>query len=254
MNPIGRQFPAGLFAAGALLAVAAVFLAGCATFGRPAPSALPTGAASTDGANSQRAWWKARFRITWPKGEEPRWPVDLMLADRVARPVLVAHRNQLALWRFHRRAARDNAGHRFSFLFFADRETARQVFSEMAENPLLPALQKAGMFDSIIFDDPDGKPETGVAATSDPLWPPELRTAWPYYIMGVSGLWLELIHQETLKVSAPEETVKALYAYYRDLDHRLDKIWEKDAQHALLHHLNAIFGYRPMIIRKRMRF
>jgi hypothetical protein len=34
----------------------------------------------------------------------------------------------------------------------------------------------------------------------------------------------------------------------------VDRIWEEEAQHALLHHLNAVFGYRPLMIQKRMRF
>lgn len=45
MKPIGRRAASSTIFAGALLILSAVFTAGCATTGRPAPLDLPTAAA-----------------------------------------------------------------------------------------------------------------------------------------------------------------------------------------------------------------
>jgi hypothetical protein len=252
MKPI-RRHARSIFAC-ALLILSAVLAAGCGTIGRPAPLALPTAAAVDSTGETPQGWWRAKFRLRWPEDEDPRWFMDLLIADRIVKPVLGQHREKIALWRFHRRAGRDSAGHQFSFLFYARRDTARQVLSEMSTAPLLASLRSAGMLDAAFFDEPDGPLESGISATSDARWPESLRIAWPYYIMGVSGLWLELIQQTADAPSPPESDIDRLTAYYRGIDRRMNDLWEDEAQHALLHHLNAVFGYRPLMIQKKMRF
>jgi hypothetical protein len=240
----------------AVIVLAVLLLTGCGTFFRssPAPPDLSNGALPEENAAPDRAWWNARFRFSWPAGESPRWYLDLLVADRLIKPVLIEHRKEIALWRVHRRAIRDDAGHQFSFIFYADRASARGILEELGQDPILVILHDNDMLDSVVFDDPDGSLDTELGATSDPHWSVELQTAWPYYIMGVSAMWLELIHQVSDGVPPPDGSPEALSEYYRELDRRLDRIWENEAQHAMLHHLNAIFGYRPLIIRKKMRF
>ena len=239
---------------GTILCAFALFLSGCAAAGRPAPLPLPAGEALEDGAAVERGWWRARIRFDWPEDEGPRWFLDLLAADRLFKPALVRHRHTIALWRFHRRAVPDASGHQFSFRFYSDRDTARHIFDEVKKDPLLAELCTSGLVKETIFDDPDLDPKTDVGATSDPNWSGELQTAWPHYIMGVSAMWLELIHQAADKVSPPEDSMEALLAYYRALDLRVYEIWRDEAQHAFFHHLNALFGYRPLMIRKPMQF
>jgi hypothetical protein len=240
----------------AAVIVIAFLITGCATFFRSsqAPPDLPAGDLLEAHAAPDLAWWKARFRFSWPEGESPRWFMDLLVADRLIKPMLIEHRKAIALWRVHRRAIRDDAGHQFTFIFYADRASARRILEELGQDPVLVMLHDAAMLDSLVFDDPDGDPDTDLGATSDPHWSGELQTAWPYYIMGVSAMWLELIHEVSDGVRPPDGSAASLEQYYRELDRRLDRIWENEAQHAMLHHLNAIFGYRPLIIRKKMRF
>jgi len=239
---------------GTILCALALFLSGCAASGRPAPLPLPAGEALEDGAAVERAWWRARIRFTWPEDEDPRWFLDLLAADRLIKPVLVQHRHTIGLWRFHRRAVRDASGHQFSFRFFSDLDTARRIFAQMQANPLIAELCAARLVDDMLFADLQGEPDTAVGATSDPIWSDELQSAWPHYIMGVSAMWLELIHQSAGDVSPPAESTEALLAYYRNLDMRVNEIWRNEAQHAFFHHLNALFGYQPLMIRKPMRF
>ena len=64
-------------------------------------------------------------------------------------------------------------------------------------------------------------------------------------------MWLDLVSHTAnplLADSAPvsfDETIRV----YRRVDEEIDDIWHTEGHHALLHHLNAIFGYEPIPIR-----
>jgi hypothetical protein len=120
----------------------------------------------------------------------------------------------------------------------------------MRHFPWIEVLQNADLLDSVVFEDPDGKTDTEAGATSDPHRSGKRRTAWPYSIMGVSATWLERIHQVSVGVPAPDGSPEEPTRQHRELTHRLNRIWEDEAQHALLHPLNAVFGYRPLMIQK----
>jgi hypothetical protein len=80
---------------------------------------------------AELGWWKARFQILWAPDEAPSWNVDLILAHQIVLPVLQQHKDAIVLWRFHRRAARDEFGHRFSFIFYASPATAIDIFQAL---------------------------------------------------------------------------------------------------------------------------
>ena len=106
----------------------------------------------------------------------------------------------------------------------------------------------------INVDNPDKNTLTAVNATSDRNWPVELQNAWPAYIMGASSTWLQLIDQE-VKDDKADNDINHLLEIYRLADANISKLWFEQGQHAFLHHLNAIFGYRPILINKEpLRF
>ncbi|GAA4959031.1 hypothetical protein GCM10025791_44900 [Halioxenophilus aromaticivorans] len=72
-------------------------------------------------------------------------PWTYYLADQVVEPMLTAMAEPIALWRFHRRAGRDKAGHQFSFMFYTDDGTAQQVFTRLEQHPLAIA-KPAGLY------------------------------------------------------------------------------------------------------------
>ena len=122
-----------------LTVLAAVLLAGCASV-RPGVSPVSPTAKEATGP-SQNGWWYARFVMNWPADKEPSWYIDPLLAHRVVSPVLDRYGNDIVLWRFHRRAARDQAGHQFSFIFYASRETAREVFAALQADAMLQEMK-----------------------------------------------------------------------------------------------------------------
>ncbi|MFT5391212.1 MAG: hypothetical protein ACI8PT_001406 [Gammaproteobacteria bacterium] len=81
--------------------------------------------------------------------------------------------------------------------------------------------------------------------------------------MGVSAHWLQLIEQirHTLPLwdgdgdgDGDGDTVStdsnSLLDRYAAISARVDQLWREQGQHVYLHHLNAIFGYQPLVIRE----
>jgi len=202
---------------------------------------------------AQPYWWYVRYRIAWPGGAAPDWRVDLLLADAVIKPVLSTHRPQVRYWRFHRRANRDEAGHQFSFIFYADKVTAGRIYAALAGDKLTKNLVDTNVLLKVVTDNLENNRLSGVKDTSDKTWSETLQNAWPAYIMGVSEMWLQLIEQN-VEPSHPNSSVDDLLRKYGSADDKITALWKKEGRHAFLHHLNAIFGYEPITIDKDMQF
>ncbi|AHE96945.1 hypothetical protein [Thioalkalivibrio paradoxus] len=231
-----------------LLALLVYMLGGCAAGPAAPPSIQPVDdPVARPAETDQLHWWYVRFRMQWPEGEDPPWYPDLWLADRLLGPVLEAENESIALWRFHRRAARDGAGRQFSFIFRATPATADRVNQRIRSDPLPGEMQRLGILAEVVFDDPAAPSRPGIADTSDAAWSPEMQRAWPHYIMGVSRLWLELIRELQREGDWPPEPAERYAAIAATVDGR----WRDEGSHALLHHLNAVFGYREVQVLRR---
>ena len=243
--------------AGGLLA----FVMGLAMLGatgctgmRHAEAPLPAPGFPTPTVEGGESWWVYRFRIDWPEGMPADKAVDLLLAHAVVKPSLERFAPRLTYWRFHRRAARDAAGHQFSLLFYSDPATAGALYAALDASPVLAQVRAQGLVTRIIKDDPQNPVRPGIADTSDPHWSPMLQRQWPAYIMGVSLLWLGLIDEAVAELPPEQKADDDLLADYRAVDERITRLWYKEGQHAFLHHLSAVFGYHEMLIVKPMRF
>lgn len=241
------------------LIIGLLLLVTACTANRPLPSpyySLPVSTAATQ--DESLAWWAYRFRINWPEQEEqPDFAVDLMLAHGVIKPVLEKYAGKLLWWRFHRRAARSAPGHQFSFLFYCDASTAQEIISEIEQSGLLLSAINSNIIEKTVFPASDAARKPALDAYSDPAWSSELQQAWPSYIMGVSAFWLALIdeiHQQHLATESDNavevDDAQLQLEYYREIDEAIAEIWYEEGQHALLHHLSAVFGYKPMQLKK----
>ena len=199
-------------------------------------------------------WWRCQFRMVWPNDVQPDWAADLLLAHAVVSPVLLQNEEDISYWRFHRRAVRDAAGHQFSFIFYSNPETASSVFGALNKSEVLKNTLNAKIVEKVIMGDPSNPKLSSISDTSDPSWSPEVQKYWPSYIMGVSSLWLGLIIEDMQHNPESIEDVNRLLEAYRQVDLNLAGKWRKEGQHALLHHLSAIFGYQPMLIKKELTF
>ena len=200
------------------------------------------------------AWWSIRFRMTWTTDEAPNWTVDALLADAVIEPVLMRYHHDIVSWRFHRRANNDGAGRQFSFIFYGHPTVAAQIFDDVVSDPLLQALISRKTLTTVVMDDVSTPRHRHIEDNSDPHWPVALQKAWPHYIMGASAMWLALINEFAQTSSVPISDTDALLTHYAAVHQSVVEIWEENGQHAFFHHLSAVFGYEPLVIRHKVRF
>jgi hypothetical protein len=199
---------------------------------------------------SGHAWWQLRFKLAWPEGRAPDFSGHPLLAEQILLPLIVEHRESMPLWRFHRRAGRDDAGHQFSLIFTADEATARQIGSSVEQDPLVAWLQQQGMLEKTSLEQRGSDELARLEQTSDPEWPLEIQQSWPWFIMGTSTAWLMQVQAISLETGLPESaTYPQLRDHYRRVSATINAQWRDFGQHAYFHHINAIYGYQPVRIR-----
>ncbi len=193
-----------------------------------------------------QGWWFIRFRMARPD-DATHWEKDLLIAHRIAAPILGFHQTDIGLWRFHRRSAEDDAGHQFSLLFYTSAAAADRINQAVMDQPLVKQLLAAGEIQNVLTDAVDHNDRPNVGDTSDPNWSPVMQHTWPHYIMGVSRMWLEMIDQLSRATDLAEDpTVEQLLKHYETVNIEVTRIWQREGYHALLHHLNAIYGYKAL--------
>ena len=226
-------------------------LTGCASLGQSpkhevkpvAPEELPAG----------NGWWRVRFKMNWPPDTEPIWHMDLYLAHQVIMPLLDENKHEIHLWRFHRRAKRDGAGRQFTFWFYSTPRTAQHIFGSLQSNPIIIDNLAAGILDDVVYDNPAKIKRPNIEDTSDPKWPDSIQNTWPYYITGVSRMWLNLVAEIADKdlEDDPPASQEEIDAFYRQVEESVTELWQNKGRHAFMHHLNAVFGYEPLIYHEK---
>ena len=218
--------------------------AGCTvlrpSIGTAGDAVAPASAALADGSG----WWYARFAIARPEGEEPRWHIGTLLGGEVIAPVFDRHYQDIQIWRVHRRAANDEYGHVFSFIFYGTAAGAQRIYADLEANPVLQRLRQAGTVTGISFDNLATLSRPHIEDTSDDSWPLVVQKTWPALAMGASRMWLDLVGE--LAGSHADEP--DLEQRYQAVQQDINDIWAKQGQHAVLHHLSALFAYQPLLI------
>lgn len=203
-------------------------------------------------------WWRASFQIEWDGELSPDWHYGPLVAEQVILPVMQRYGEQFQFWRFHRRAVGDAAGHRFSFLYYADSKTAGFVEALIRQNKTLANLIGEGAVTRVDIGPYSGKGGGSISATSDKNWTPVMQQTWPYFLMGVSQMWLQqVVHfSENADKDSPFEHAGfdgtegvGLEEQYIYVQSKLNGMWLNEGRHAYLHHLNAIYAYQPVLQR-----
>ena len=190
-------------------------------------------------------WWYVQFHIHRPDGESPRWYMDALLAGEVIAPVFDTHYSDILIWRIHRRASNDDHGHIFSFIFYSNPSGAQRINADIGKNPVLRQLRQQARITDVTFDNVNRISRPGIEDTSDESWPPVVQQTWPALIMGASRMWLDMVG--LVESRQPQDT--DLEARYTLVNEEISRIWSEQGQHAVLHHLSAVYGYQPLMIR-----
>ncbi|WP_455221387.1 hypothetical protein [Kaarinaea lacus] len=209
---------------------------------------------STD-TRGDTGWWQVGFHRAIKQDEDPMWYLDAFIAYEVIKPIL--EQQNFTLWRFHRRAANDAAGHKFSFIFFSTRNTGEQIYQRIRENAMVKELLQENIVERLSFVDINGNVRSNVEDTSDKNWSIELQKAWPAFIMGVSQTWLYLIDEYAQQIPVDDtESLVSMLDRFDLINNKINTVWEMEGNHAFLHHLNALFGYQELYIieRRKTRF
>ena len=212
----------------------------------------PSASAPTARVAGEPKWWRLRVRMGFKDLEQVQWHIDALLAERLFAPLIERYGPALTPWRFHRRAGPDEYGHQFSFIFYADAAIADRVVRTLDASLLLDRLRRAGYVRSVLMPHEDTVWGGDLGAVSDRSWPTEIQRSWPWFIMGVSQHWLALIREVRSGADLPADgDLHATLARYEAIHSRVDALWQNHAQHAYLHHLNAAFGYRLLLLEER---
>lgn len=208
-------------------------------------------------SGTDQGWWQVGFHRNMQEDEEPAWYMDTLVAYEIIKPILDQYEQQIPLWRFHRRAAVDNSGHQFSFIFYSERSNGELVYKLIKDSQYVKTLQKENYLDRLSFYDINSVARHEIEATSDKNWPIELQKAWPDFAMGISRTWLRLVEGYVARSNEEDSReVTAQVEQFQEISKKIDSVWEQKGGHAFLHHLNALFGYQELYIveRKLTRF
>ncbi len=206
---------------------------------------------------ADRGWWRVGFHRNFKEDDTPAWYLDTLIAHQILKPVINQFDNEIDIWRFHRRAAADESGHKFSLIFYSSRKDAELIYQSINNNRLVIMLQDENYIDRLSFADINGNVNSDLEAASDINWPLELQKAWPEFAMGVSKTWLQLIEQYVKQYDIDNiQDLNDQVESFKQISEKIDLLWEQNGGHAFLHHLNALFGYQELYIidRRLTRF
>ncbi len=190
-------------------------------------------------------WWNAIFIIDWPENSDPKWHVDVMIAHLVIKKILDDFEDKIKIWRFHRRASKEGSGkHEFSFIFYTTQQEAEKINKDISNNEI---LNENNIIKEYKFDDIHQIKRPNIEdGDTDPKWPPYIKKSWPYYIMGVSKMWLELINDVYESKEDIPSSLEDKVNFYKEINNKINNIWQNECCHPILHHVNAVFGYVPI--------
>jgi hypothetical protein len=111
------------------------------------------------------------------------------------------------------------------------------------------SLKTAGVLEKDLYDDPTRITRPNIEDTGDQKWPSAVQKSWPYYIMGASQMWLNLIAESAAEklTDRPPATLSEIDSFYQQVDRVITQLWKNEGRHAFLHHLNALFEYEPLL-------
>ena len=199
-------------------------------------------------------WYEFNFKMNWTQNQEPKTWIDIFIVDEIIQDVVSKNKSVIELWRIHRRWSNDPTGHQLILSCFTQEQNANSIkryiigsrpFKFLQENNLLAEELETAAGGESIRDIADDK--------STRNWPEELKNSWPYYISSCSEMFLCLI--DSLKGGAKSDIdgkdVSEIESYYTGINNRLMNIWQGHGSHAFFHHINAIFGYQPLMAKPR---
>jgi len=203
-------------------------------------------------------WWYFYFGLVVPDKRSLaslRWWVGTLILDVLVRPILDRYRSDIPFWRvhahYHPNEHEEWPGHWFRFAAYTTEAIADDITKEIERSMALRMLRDHGLVEDYRRQ---REPESGIEGScAKAPWPPELKTAWPHYMMGASMMLLDLVERLKGQTTAPNLSadLKELEGFYKPLHDQMIAIWGKYGSRAFLHHLSVLFAYEPIVVKLR---
>jgi hypothetical protein len=207
---------------------------------------------SASAVAGSQIWYDYFFRIEEFNPNPPNWRtwIDLFLLDAVIGESLRTQPDDLS-WLIHRRWVPDEAGHEFKFSCYCSFDAANRLDQSIRNlqafqlyEKQLATYSRRARYECV--------PGSALFPRGEAWWPTEIPAPWTGFICGASRCLLELIIEvkrgPRLPCAPPVmHDVKSIEQFYGQIEYMVDSVWQGYGQHAFLHHLNAVFGYLPLI-------
>lgn len=170
-----------------------------------------------------------------------------LIANEIFSPIIKGLGKHMTVWRFHRWFEPSRNRHSLRFKFYGP-DLSREISQRLQSYSLYQELKKERLLE--VDDNEDiscGKAEgRHIRDDNEDWWPNAIKEAWPYYIHGVSRAWLTMIRESVKQEGkmSPHSSLKEKIHLYGRINKRIEDEWRDYGGCALLHHLNAIFGYK----------
>ena len=200
--------------------------------------------------NELISWHHLCFRFH--VDDEPRFFLDLAVIDLLLWPAMKARLVRPGLikqWRFHRRYEDDKTGHQLSLIVKTNPDVARTLFDNVHEQDYFKWMEDDGLIIETSFIDKGKRHRSDVA---DPGWPRELQDSWGFFAQGASK-FLAILVDNIVDGRFPTGA-NEIVDLYCNVEVTLGDIWSRYGQHAFFHHISAMFGYMPLVIKKEVTF
>jgi hypothetical protein len=191
-------------------------------------------------------WYEFNFGVSWDRKQEPKTWVDIFIIDTIIREVIYQKKSEIVLWSVHRRWFNDQHGHELTFNCFINDKTANEIEKSIKSNNTFKILQNNSLFVNDLKAVLKGADNRSL--TNGENWPDELKEAWPQYINGCCRMILLLIEKIKSGRNIPTD-IQSAEQFYSRINNELIGMWQRFGGVAFFHHLTAIFGYSPLLIR-----
>lgn len=190
-------------------------------------------------------WHRISFKIKWDRNSPPRFFIDLIIIDLLINSTIKKFKSNLECWTFHRSASpRHDDGHVLKLNVYTTPEIASKILDHIKFNEDYNRIKNYFEETEVKLEDMGTELKVisgGINASQ------EILESWPYYIKGTCDMFVNLI--EEIKKSKSDkinkDNQKQLEEYYKEIEKEIDDKW-LGGQNAFLHHLGAIFGYKPI--------
>lgn len=197
---------------------------------------------------AKKKWYRYcfQFAVDWEKADIerlcPEWWVDLLLFDTVLRHILKRYKKDIAAWRIHRRADKDQAGHIASFMF-----KVTPAVSETLERVII----RHKVYKQVTTDERFIQFYKKQENLNTEEWPDGFVKVWVPFIQGASEMFLVLLSDamdafdQGVELGKEVDELEARYTYAHE---SIKKVWYHYGGHALFHHLSGLFAYQRLFI------